>query len=109
MIFFPGHLKNRFHQFEITYTTAYSTIDTCEYDEFVTNSQIKLGMKKSAVLLAKGNNYLPSQNKFQLTYVIDNMERSEFLKTYNIPYYFMTYDFDEFDKVKRIFFGFEYP
>jgi hypothetical protein len=109
LIFFPGHVKNRFHQFQIAYAGRDSKLTSCKVQDFITNSGIKLGMTKDDVIGKKGSSFQGTDQDTYITYIIDNIQNSDFLKQYNMPYYFARYEFDEFNRLTKIVFGFEYP
>ena len=107
---FYGDRKNSFARFEIGY------IVDCPYlinnvelplSHFHTGSGVLLNMDFDNVIKLKGNDYEMLSDSI-IKYKIDNFESSEFLKLYNMPEYFMEYEFSE-DKLRKITFGFEYP
>lgn len=109
---YEGSAKNAFDCFEIGYFAddqllkgkrVYKT----EIDEFITESNICLGMSFEDLISIKGKCYKTEvlNNTTFLTY---NVENSSFVKRYNMPGYFMKFLLKD-NKVFKITFGFDYP
>jgi hypothetical protein len=110
LISFPGSSYNDIYQFVIEYNTDAKKIKAISDNNFITESNLKLGIKKSELLKIKGDSYtISEEGGFEvLTYKISDYNSSQFLKKYNLPGYFMEFNLKE-DKVVKIKFGFDYP
>lgn len=104
--FFYGSGYDEFYQFKIEPYTGNELNNRLEYNSFITESGIKLGITKTELLKIKGNNY--SENDNTVKYVLSEYNNSCFLQKYNLPLYFSEYTFKD-DKLIKIYFGFEYP
>ena len=112
---YEGGTKNAFSCFEIgklseLQNVAKTSITKIGFDNFYTENTLQLGQSIEDVKRIKGNTYtLTSEaNEKTISYKIDD-EKSDFLKRYNMPSYFLQITFNKTEKVKRIIFGFDYP
>jgi hypothetical protein len=110
LISFPGSGYNDIYQFILEYNSGLEKLKSANYSNFITESNLQLGISKSDVLKIKGNSYRVEKkdNLEILTYRITNYNSSPFLKKYNLPCYFMEFELKD-DKVMKIKFGFDYP
>lgn len=103
---YEGNTQNEFSCFEIGYcdekTKKYAHSD---YNNFLTESDLFLGLTLEEVEKIKGKNYTKQGNK--ITYLI-NDSSSVFLRNYNMPEYFLECVLKQ-NKVIKIKFGFVYP
>ncbi len=110
LVSFPGSGYNDIYQFIIEQASGLDNEQVVQYENFITESNLKLGMKKSDIIKIKGNEY--SSNKKDvteiITYRIENYNSSSFLKKYNMPSYFMEFTLKD-NIVVKIRFGFDYP
>ncbi|WP_143147352.1 hypothetical protein [Chishuiella changwenlii] len=104
--FFYGSTYDEFYQFKIEYLNNEKFYNYLQYDNFITESGIKLGLSKKDLIKIKGNNY--KENNNVIKYIISDYESSPFLQKYNLPAYFSEYTFIN-GKLIKIYFGFEYP
>lgn len=104
--FFYGSGYDEFYQFKIEPYTGNKLNNRLEYNSFITESGIKLGITKTELLKIKRNNYTENDNTVK--YVLSDYNSSCFLQKYNLPVYFSEYTFKD-DKLIKIYFGFEYP
>jgi hypothetical protein len=110
LVFHPGSVNNNFAEFEVGLRESAPEKKeslSSRVKTFVTESGISLGSKKDEVIKKKGDDFVADGNKIK--YVIDDFEKSAFLKKYNMPVYFAEYEFDMTDTLIRFRFGFEYP
>jgi hypothetical protein len=110
LVFHPGDLRNTFSEFEvgtIDNTVNKKPLKVLDMHEFVSENNIKLGMFRNQVIKLKGSNFIKQTNGIR--YVIDDFEKSPFLKKYNMPLYYAQYEFDKKDVLVKFAFGFEYP
>jgi hypothetical protein len=79
-------------------------------DRFITESNIKLNIRKTELIKIKGTNYETAivNGNETLKYIIVIFETSSFLRRYNLPIYYANYTFKD-DRLIIIDFGFEYP
>ena len=103
---FYGAKRNEFYQAEISPYDKKTIPNPTKYENFSTESGIKLGISKKDLIKIKGNNFVETNHI--LRYEISDYENSHFLEKYNLPIYFAEYTFDQ-DKLCKIYFGFEYP
>ena len=103
---FYGTKRNEFYQVEISPYDKKTVPNPTKYKNFSTESGVKLGISKKDLIKIKGNNFVETNNI--LWYEISDYEKSHFLEKYNLPIYFAEYTFDQ-DKLRKIYFGFEYP
>ncbi|MDR0828750.1 MAG: hypothetical protein LBN95_01370 [Prevotellaceae bacterium] len=113
LTFFNGNKRNCFSRFEIGYIANLQNVrveNSSNFDKFYSENGIVLGMQKSELLEKKGENYVKtSQNGIiLLTYSIDDFDKSQFLKRYNMPLYTAEYWFKDNVLIKFAY-GFEYP
>jgi hypothetical protein len=113
LTFFNGNKRNCFSRFEIGYIADLQNVrvkNSSNFDKFYSETGIVLGMQKSELLEKKGEKYVKtSQNGvILLTYSIDDFDKSQFLKRYNMPLYTAEYWFKDNVLIKFAY-GFEYP
>ena len=113
MIFLPGNEANSISKFEVGWTNSLNITDKSHpsnFEYFITENKIALGISKEELLTIKGNNYTTTQEDdiLLIKYIIDDFKNSEFLKKYNMPIYTAIYWIKE-DKIIKYQFGFEYP
>lgn len=111
---YEGDTKNNFSLFEIGYLKddiklKNYTVNKTTYDNFNTESGLKLGMTLEEITSIKGSNYKVEKksNEQILRYTIDNPDDPK-VKQYEMPPYFMEFYLKD-NKVYKIIFGFEYP
>jgi hypothetical protein len=110
---FPGGVINAVDHFEIGYVIFLSNdINKKKSDflSFATENGIRLGISKEEIIRIKGNKYSVIKDKeaYTFRYVLDNFEKSSFLKRYNMPVYYEEFRLEK-DKLVKFNFGFEYP
>lgn len=110
---YEGDTKNSFGCFEIGYIKDFPKFIPYKVKtlHFQTESGVHLGMFLNELIQLKGHNYEKKEvddKTVVITYRIDSLELSSFLKRYNMPSYFMKCTFAN-DKIKKIEFGFDYP
>lgn len=112
---YEGNAKNSFSCFEIGYVKDLSDIEEKNIQHsniitFTTESGLQLGLSFEEVVKIKGDRYLRkvAGNETTLSYRIDDFTKSIFLKSYNMPGYFIELVLKE-EKVIKIAFGFDYP
>lgn len=112
---YEGGTKNAFSCFEIgklseLQDVAKTSITQIDIDNFNTESTLQLEQSIEEVKQIKGNTFTETTeaNEKIISYKIDDT-KSDFLKRYNMPSYFLRITFDKTEKVKRIIFGFDYP
>ncbi|MBA3649697.1 MAG: hypothetical protein H0W62_14330 [Chitinophagales bacterium] len=114
MVLFPGSSRNSISQFEVGYYAdlpAATKITTSRFLSFYTESQLKLGISKEQSIQIKESDYKEEKgknNQIIIRYVLNDFNKSAFLKRYNMPVYFAEYWFKE-NKLIKYWFGFEYP
>ena len=101
---FYGTKRNEFYQAEISPYDKKTIPNPTKYNNFSTESGIKLGISKKDLIKIKGNSFVETNHV--LRYEISDYEKSHFLEKYNMPIYFAEYTFDQ-DKLCKI--HFEYP
>lgn len=102
---YEGNIENEFSCFEIGYYDENINFYTqMNYKGFQTESGLKLGLTLTEVEKIKGKNYIKNGDK--IIYQIVN-PKSEFLKHYNMPEYFLECYFKQ-DKLIKIRLGFGY-
>lgn len=104
--FFYGSGHDEFYQFKVEEYNEKKNYNQLEYNDFITESGINLGIGKAELLKIKGNNY--TENDGIVKYVLSDYNNSCFLQKYNLPVYFSEYTFKD-DKLIKMYFGFEYP
>ncbi len=85
MIFLPGNEANSISKFEVGWTNSLNITDISypsNFEYFITENKIALGISKEELLTIKGNNYSTTQEDdiLLINYIIDDFENSEFLK-----------------------------
>lgn len=112
---YEGGTKNAFSCFEIgklseLQNVTNTSITKIDIENFNTESSLQLGQSIEDVKRIKGNAFVETieANEKVITYKIEDA-KSDFLKRYNMPGYFLRITFDQTEKVKRIIFGFDYP
>lgn len=113
MIVFAGDVRNCISQFEVGYCSddKYDTLKPMAFiDTIFTESGIFLGICKNDLIKLKGipNEITRTNDTIIVKYIIDDFEKSAFLKAYNMPLYFAEYCIVQ-DKLIKFKFGFEYP
>jgi len=111
---YEGDTKNNFSLFEIGYLKddiklKNYNVNKTTYDNFNTESGLKLGMTLEEITSIKGSNYKVEKksNEQILRYTIDNPDDPK-VKQYEMPPYFMEFYLKD-NKLYKIIFGFEYP
>lgn len=111
---YEGDTKNNFSLFEIGYLKddiklKNYTVNKTTYDNFNTESGLKLGMTLEEITSIKGSNYKVEKksNEQILRHTIDNPDDPK-VKQYEMPPYFMEFYLKD-NKLYKIIFGFEYP
>lgn len=108
---YEGSTQNSFSCFEIGYIGGLDLAgNKTEEEKFKTESGLELGLLLKDVVAKKGNDYTKKikGDETILTYRINNIRTSSFLKRYNMPGYFIEITLKA-DKVFKILFGFDYP
>jgi len=113
LVFHHGDIRDSFNEFRvrnISKLPADCITLPKEIDHFVTGKGIYLGMSKKDLIKILGPDFTEKKegNRLTVHYKIDDFERSSFLKKYNLPTYYGSYDFER-DKLVNFAFGFEYP
>lgn len=111
---YEGDTKNNFSLFEIGYLKddiklKNYNVNKTKYDNFNTESGLKLGMTLEEITNIKGSNYKVEKksNEQIIRYTIDNPNDPK-IKQYEMPPYFMEFYLKD-SKLYKIIFGFEYP
>ena len=108
MELFPGSSRNEFSLFEVGYVkNKKQEMRPSDYRDFMTESGIKLGLSRAAVIKIKGTDYKSeaSATKEVIKYKIN---KGPFLQRYNMPVYYAMYTFIN-GVLEQFGFGFEYP
>jgi hypothetical protein len=111
---YEGGTKNAFDCFEIGYCKEDKKLDKLKYyktseQDFETESKIKLGMSLVDLIKEKGDNYETQIDVDTIViYRISDQEKTDFLRRYQMPGYFMNFTIKE-SKIHHILFGFDYP
>jgi len=111
LIFHPGGVKNSFSEFEVSYVGDLQEskgFRILRFKEFITDSEIKLGMSKQDIIKRKGSDFFEIKEDY-IKYIVDDFGKSIFLKKYNMPLYYAKYEFDSNNVLTKYSFGFEYP
>lgn len=108
LVTFPGSGYNDVYQFSVEYISNTDKLKIISYDDFITESKIKLGIAKSELISIKGDNYTIENNIIKYAISQENDKGKKFLEKYNMPYYYAYYTFEN-DKLIKIDFGFLYP
>ena len=110
VVFYSGSYLNEFSKFSVSKQKNGYNIPKVKFKNFVTESGIKLGINKKALISLKGKP--TSIRTFNSTevyeYMIDNYDTSSFLKKYKMPIYRAEYYFENSTLV-QFDFGFDYP
>ncbi|MDF2833919.1 MAG: hypothetical protein K0Q82_3025 [Chryseobacterium indoltheticum] len=111
---YEGDTKNNFSLFEIGYLKDDTklknyVVNKTKYDNFKTESGLKLGMTLEEITNLKGSDFKVEKksNEEIIRYTIDNPDDPK-IKQYEMPPYFMEFYLKD-KKVYKIIFGFEYP
>jgi len=110
---YEGDVKNSFSCFEVGYLKddpkLEKDVTQTKYDNFNTESGLKLGMTLEEITNIKGSNYKVEKksNEQIIRYMIDNPDDPK-IKKYKMPPYFMEFYLKD-TKLYKIIFGFEYP
>lgn len=110
---YEGGTKNAFSCFEIGYSKDFASESPNKTlaKNFKTESNLCLGMALKDLEVIKGKEYLKKDidsNTTLVTYRINDMDSSPFLKRYNMPGYFIECTLKN-DRITKVFFGFDYP
>lgn len=112
LVTFPGSSYNDVYQFIIENNDSkiVKKEKVLKYDDFITENGIKLGITKEEIVKIKGSNFKLKKNNdcIVLSYIINDYKKSDFLKRYNMPSYFMEYTIKN-DILIKFKFGFDYP
>ena len=112
MLFHPGDTKNSFSEFEIGYIKdrVIKKSKQSNFISFETESGVQLGITLQELIDKKGKGYTIGTNAgiTCVSYVLNDIQKSSFLKRYNMPVYYAKYYLQE-NKVVMFTFGFEYP
>ncbi|MBW7871335.1 MAG: hypothetical protein H3C39_09760 [Flavobacteriia bacterium] len=108
LILFPGSGYNDVYQFKVSYNTDKERVPSKLNDlEFITESNIKLGITKAILISIKGKGFIEDGNIIK--YEITESDNPIFLQKYNLPVYYAEYIFDDNNLLTRFDFGFIYP
>lgn len=113
LIFHYGGIRNSFSEFRIKLAKSNSNLPSKHLqniENFVTGKKISLGMTKNELVNILGNKYSETTKEagILIEYEIDDYDKSDFLKKYNMPHYYGRYHFKD-NKLIEILFGFTYP
>ena len=113
LVFHYGDVKDSFNEVRIRNISKPPT--NCleppkQTNHFVTGKGIRLGISKKELTIVFGPGFTENAegSRIVIRYRIDNFDKSNFLKKYNLPIYYGTYHFEK-DKLIKFEFGFEYP
>ncbi len=110
---YEGDVKNSFSCFEVGYLKDDHTLEKdvakTKYDNFKTESGLKLGVTLEEITNLKGSDFKVEKksNKQIIRYTIDNPDNPK-IKQYEMPPYFMEFYLKD-NRLYKIIFGFEYP
>lgn len=110
---YEGDVKNSFSCFEIGYLKDDAKLENdvvkTKYEDFETESGLKLGMTLEQITNLKGSDYKVEKksNEEIIRYTIDNPDDPK-IKQYEMSPYFMEFYLKD-NKLYKIIFGFEYP
>lgn len=110
---YEGDIANYFSLFEVGYLRDQPGLDSVgvkiQYNDFISDSGLKLGMNLNQLIELKGKRYKEySEHGVKvLSYTIDNPD-SPFIRETGLPLYFINVSLKN-NKVFKIIFGFEYP
>lgn len=110
---YEGSSENQFSVFEIGYVkrSAPYPAHIVRDNDFITESGVRLGLKRETLLRIKGNDFesdLNSSKDTVIRYRIADYQHSPFCKRYNMPGYFYECTFKN-GLISLIRFGFYYP
>lgn len=104
---YEGGIKNAFSCFEIGFVgNDEKDFIFTNYNQFKTESGVKLGMSMEDLIKIKGKDYKKEENK--IIYQITDLSKSQFLQNYQMPSYFLECTFKN-NKMVKIKYGFDYP
>lgn len=105
---YEGGTRNEFSCFEIGDISDLkkNVTTTTDYKNFETESGLKLGLPFKEMIKIKGKSYTKEGDK--IIYRISDYSKSNFLKRYNMPAYFLECTFQN-DSISKIKFGFVFP
>ncbi|WP_128330968.1 hypothetical protein [Apibacter sp. HY039] len=110
---YEGDVKNSFSCFEVGYLKddpkLEKDVTETKYDNFNTESGLKLGMTLEEITNLKGSDYKDEKKSDEeiIKYIIDNPDDPK-IKQHEMPPYFMEFYLKD-NKLYKILFGFEYP
>jgi len=110
---YEGDVKNSFSCFEVGYLKDDPTLEKdvakTKYDNFKTESGLKLGVTLEEITNLKGSDFKVEKksNEQIIRYTIDNPDNPK-IKQYEMPPYFMEFYLKD-NRLYKIIFGFEYP
>jgi hypothetical protein len=110
---YEGDVKNSFSCFEVGYLKDDPKLEKdvakTKYDNFKTESGLKLGMTLEEITNLKGSDFKVEKksNEQIIRYTIDNPDNPK-IKQYEMPPYFMEFYLKD-NRLYKIIFGFEYP
>jgi hypothetical protein len=113
MFVYPGSTKNCVDMFEVGYSSYFpirGRQNSSNFISFETEHHIKLGMTQEEIINNKGKKYTSRKNgeiKI-ISYALNDFDKSDFLKKYNMPLYLIEFWFKK-NKLVKFRFGFEYP
>jgi len=110
LVIFPGSGYNDVYQFCVEYmsNSAKENILKTDYNDFITESNIKLGISKLELIKNKGKDYLIEGEVIKYKIKPNTDKNISFLDKYNMPEYYAYYTFKNNYLVKMDF-GFLYP
>jgi hypothetical protein len=104
---YEGGVKYAFSCFEIGKTKSINKdLTATDYEKFKTENGLMLGMSLNDLERIKGKSYTKEKNKI-IYQIIDHAD-SDFLKSYNMPAYFLECILED-NKIVKIKYGFDYP
>ncbi|MBW8523545.1 hypothetical protein K0U91_12270 [Chryseobacterium chendengshani] len=110
---YEGDVKNSFSCFELGYLKDDPKLERdfgkTKYDNFKTESGLKLGMTSEEITNLKGTDFKVEKKSKEeiIRYTIDNPDDPK-IKQYEMPPYFMEFYLKD-NRLYKIIFGFEYP
>jgi len=113
LIAHPGSVLNTFNEVIVRKKGEQEngqSIKMPSISHFVTGNNIRLGISSGELvnILGKAQRTDKIDTKNKVVYEIGDFDKSEFLKYYNMPYYYGEYVFID-DKLVKFKFGFSYP
>jgi hypothetical protein len=106
LVAFPGSSQNDIYQIKVEHILSYNNLKVLPYENFITESNIKLGITKEELVKIKGNNYLTENNVIK--YSLSHDQNKDFFTNFNMPFYYANYSFEK-GRLIKIDFGFLYP